>query len=171
MLRDDADEALLRPTVSICRAINTLCVRRGQHSTVPWPASHETYRGGGLPLAHQAFFTNGKRYRAPMYLASSTDLGKAHEFAEQAEQRGDPPIIWTLKLHPVLKCNHANLVERKSLVQGEQEFLYAPYSVFEVVSVDWKAQPSWEDPHQVTLQVAPDNNKPADMGLPLAPWC
>ncbi len=71
----------------------------------------------------------------------------------------------------MLKCNHANLIERKTLVHGELEFLYAPYSVFEVLAVDWKARPRWEDPHAVTLQVAPDNTRPDDFELPLAPWC
>lgn len=155
----------------LCRAINTLCVRRGQHGSVSWPPDMQTYRGGGLPNVHRLFFTVGKRYRAPMYLATSFDVGKAHEFAEGAQSRGEPPIVWTFKLDPVLKCNHANLIERKTLVQGEQEFLYAPYSVFEVVAVEWKAQSSWTAPHRVTLNVAPDNTEPADNDLPLAPWC
>lgn len=72
-------------------------------------------------------------------------------------------------MHSTLKCNHANLIEAKTLVGGENEFLYAPYSVFTVDSVDFKTNPTWIDPHRVVLQVAPDNKLEAG-DLPLAPW-
>jgi hypothetical protein len=45
----------------------------------------------------------------------------------------------------------------------ESEFLFAPYSVFTVLEVEWGY------PHRVVLQAAADNKlEPED--LPLAPW-
>eukprot|EP01045_Picozoa_sp_COSAG04_P008174 COSAG04_NODE_447_length_14267_cov_17.958569_11_plen_53_part_00 len=49
-----------------------------------------------------------------------------------------------------------------------QEYVFAPYSVFTVVSAEWKAGTT-DDPHVIELQAAVDNKgEPED--LPLAPW-
>jgi hypothetical protein len=64
-----------------------------------------------------------------------------------------------------------NLVE-KTNVQGEEEFLYAPYSVFTVTSVTFPAsgKPNASNPIVIQLQAAIDNREePED--LPLSPWC
>jgi hypothetical protein len=59
-----------------------------------------------------------------------------------------------------------NLVE-KTNVQGEEEFLYAPYSVFTVSSV---TVPNASNPIVIGLQAAIDNREePEDS--PLSPWC
>jgi len=51
----------------------------------------------------------------------------------------------------------------------EAEFLFAPYSVFEVVRAHWSDKPDDDNPHQITIRAAIDNLKePED--LPLAPW-
>ena len=63
-----------------------------------------------------------------------------------------------------------NLVE-KTNVQGEEEFLYAPYSVFTVTSVNMPAsgKPNASNPIVIELQAAIDNREePED--LPLSPW-
>jgi len=53
-------------------------------------------------------------------------------------------------------------------VAGEEEYLFAPYSVFTVVAARWKAGTTAE-PHEVELLAAVDNKgEPED--LPLAPW-
>jgi len=39
-------------------------------------------------------------------------------------------------------------------IEGESEFLFVPYSVFTVISVDWKPNPVWSDPH---LKASLDN--------------
>ena len=67
------------------------------------------------------------------------------------------------------KCNHVNLITKT--VPGlpdEKEYLFAPYSVFTVLSVAWKAGTTAE-PHEIELLAAVDNKaEPED--LPLAPW-
>ena len=68
------------------------------------------------------------------------------------------------------RCKHVNLVE-KTNVQGEEEFLFAPYSVFTVSSVTVPAsgKPNASNPIVIELQAAIDNREePED--LPLSPW-
>ena len=63
-----------------------------------------------------------------------------------------------------------NLVE-KSNVGGEAEFLFAPYSVFTVVSVTIPAsgKPNASNPIVIELLAAVDNREePED--LPMSPW-
>ena len=65
------------------------------------------------------------------------------------------------------KCNHVNLV-RKTNVPGEEEYLFAPYSAFTVMSARWNAGTT-AAPHEIELLAAADNQEePED--LPLAPW-
>ena len=65
------------------------------------------------------------------------------------------------------KCNHVNLV-RKTNVPGEEEYLFAPYSAFPVLSVRWGAGTA-AAPHEIELLTAVDNKvEPED--LPLALW-
>ena len=68
------------------------------------------------------------------------------------------------------RCKHVNLVE-KTNVHGEEEFLYAPYSVFTVLSVTMPAsgKANASNPIVIQLQAATDNREePED--LPLSPW-
>ena len=78
-------------------------------------------------------------------------------------------ILWVVHLSPEYGCVHVNYVDATEC-PGEQEFLFAPYSVFTVESISWKDNPVWNDPHEVDLLASPDNKlEPED--LPLAPWC
>ena len=66
--------------VVIVRAINALCIVRRETASLKFPPNSESHRGGALPLQHHAFFTAGKKYRVPMYLATSFSEDKAYEF-------------------------------------------------------------------------------------------
>ena len=57
-------------------------------------------------------------------------------------------------------------------VHNEDEFLFSPFSAFEVVSVEWSESPHWTRPHKIVLAVAPDNTDVQEWPeeLPLAPW-
>ena len=96
--------------------------------------------------------------------------------------------LWIIRIHPFVtsppllppplsrvrsrvgrerKCVHVNLV-KKTNVEGEEEYLFAPYSAFTVVSATWNLGTSL-DPHVIELHAAVDNKEePED--LPLAPW-
>mmetsp|Transcript_15818 Transcript_15818/g.42711 ORF Transcript_15818/g.42711 Transcript_15818/m.42711 type:complete len:141 (-) Transcript_15818:923-1345(-) len=59
------------PLQPVVRAINTLCVGRDQASKGLWPSDGICFRGGALPDKHLSFFTVGKKYRVPGFLATS----------------------------------------------------------------------------------------------------
>ena len=66
------------------------------------------------------------------------------------------------------RCKHVSLVTRSN-VRGEEEYLFAPYSVFTVRSVAFSETPTEETPHVIELDAAIDNRTESD-GLPTAPW-
>jgi GrpB-like predicted nucleotidyltransferase (UPF0157 family) len=78
-LRDDIAD-VMQHLVVIVRAINALCIVRRESSSLKFPPKAESHRGGALPLQHHAFFAVGKKYRVPMYLATSFNEDKAYEF-------------------------------------------------------------------------------------------
>ena len=71
------------------------------------------------------------------------------------------------KEDPDCRVRHMTLVS-KTLIMGEHEYLFAPYSVFTLVSVKW-SEHDLVNPHEFTIQAARDN-KEEDECLPLTPW-
>ena len=70
---------------------------------------------------------------------------------------------------PFDRRRQVNYVESSKFGDLEAEYLFAPYSVFTVVSVAPSAPNSDINPHVITLEAAVDNKiEPKD--LPLAPW-
>jgi GrpB-like predicted nucleotidyltransferase (UPF0157 family) len=78
-LRDDIADVMPH-LVIIVHAINALCIVRRESSSLKFPPNAESHRGGALPLQHHSFFAVGKKYRVPMYLATSFKEDKAYEF-------------------------------------------------------------------------------------------
>jgi hypothetical protein len=78
-LRDDIAN-LMPHLVAITRAINALCIVRRDLKSLKFPRDAISHRGSALPRQHHSFFTVGKKYRAPMYLATSFNEDKAYEF-------------------------------------------------------------------------------------------
>jgi hypothetical protein len=78
-LRDDIAD-VMQHLVVIVRAINALCIVRRESKSLKFPPNSESHRGGALPPQHHAFFAVGKKYRVPMYLATSFSEDKAYEF-------------------------------------------------------------------------------------------
>ena len=187
-IRDDA-AATIRHAVTITHALNSFCVTRRQDSATPtaWPASNITYRGTAMPKRHRTFFTVGKRYRAPMFLATSVrEYVSVDSFLMRLAPPNDDqtppsqePVLWRFHLDGTLpqnrRCLQANFIDRTDgTVNEEHEFLYSPYSAFTVRAVHWEAEPCvnmYERCfHTIDVDVAPDNlREPND--LPLAPWC
>ena len=80
---------------------------------------------------------------------------------------GTDCVLWTIRIDPERLCRHVNLVT-KTNVEGEQEYLFACYSVFTVLSTTWNMGTIGQ-PHTIELLAAVDNkDEPED--LPLAPW-
>ena len=187
-LRDD-NSLCVEPAATIVHALNTFCVlRRASGPPVRWPPSHVTYRGTAMPQCHRDFFTVGKKYRAPMFVATSfSDQLPVNVFLSRlppstADQTPpfQEPTLWRFHLDgslpEVQRCMHANFIDRTdtTIVGSEDEFLYSPYSAYTVRAVRWHPSPAVNmfvsNMHEIDIDVAPDNKRePID--LPLAPWC
>jgi len=114
------------------------------------------------------------KYRVPNFLATSFNENIAQGFLYNAFASGQTPVLWIVRVDPQgadtvkYRCKHVNYVQ-KSNVGGEQEFLFAPYSVFTVLKAYCPLTPSNHDPIRIELRAATDNiDEPED--LPLAPW-
>ncbi len=131
--RDDPDAA--RHLAKYVATVNlTLVKTRGQMlQPVGQQLDRKVYRGGGMPHEHFGFFTVGKKYRVPGFLATSSDETVARQFMIRANQlRNEPCILWTITVEK--DCMHVNYVA-KTHVNTEAEYLFAPYSPFKVVKV------------------------------------
>ena len=76
-------------------------------------------------------------------------------------------MLWLVRIDAERKCVHVNLVKRSNM-PGEEEYLFAPYSAFTVVSAEWNAGTT-ASPHVIELLADVDNRGAAE-DLPLAPW-
>ena len=177
VIRDDVAEEV-EAAVIFFRGINSRRVTRVKKGDIDtsFPQNGETWRGGGFRKKHEPFFEHmkGKKYRVPGFLASSTKRSIAAKFAFDAFQDATmhPCVIWRItfdprgKRHPEYRVQHMTFVS-KTLVEGEEEYLFAPYSVFTLESVCWS--PQLRKPHEFTIRAAYDN-KNEDENLPLTPW-
>ncbi len=83
-----------------------------------------TMRSGGFLDEHWGFFAEaGKQFRQPAYLATSFSRDVAMSFIARS---GLPSrVLWVVRIDPIRKCVHVNLVKRSN-VPGEEEYLFAP---------------------------------------------
>ncbi len=162
-VREDWKEAAV-PLTAVTRGINQLCVTVPPKP--PFPPGDVCYRGGGFDDRYRSFFAQGRKFRQPAYLATSFLESKARDFIARVPAQY-PKMLWRVRIDPERKCNHVNLVT-KTNVEGEEEYLFAPYSVFTVRSVSWNAG-TVAEPHEIELLAAVDN-KGQPLDLPLAPW-
>ena len=159
------ESTLADPTAGLSRGINKLCV--SVPPSPPFPPGDVCFRGGGFDDQFRAFFVQGRKFRQPAYLATSFSEQVARHFIDM--RGGGDCVLWRVRIDPVRKCVHVNLVtKRVPGLPDEQEYLFAPYSAFTVLSARWRAGTTAE-PHEVELLAAVDNKEePED--LPLAPW-
>eukprot|EP01045_Picozoa_sp_COSAG04_P015780 COSAG04_NODE_1273_length_7466_cov_76.544319_4_plen_458_part_00 len=152
-------------TAGISRGINKLCVTAGGAAVAVHPPGNVCLRGGGFDDRYRSFFFKGRKFRQPAYLATSFSEAVARRFIEM--RGGSDCVLWRVRIDPARKCVHVNLVN-KTNVPGEEEYLFAPYSAFTVLSAQWNAG-TVAAPHEIELLAAVDNKEePED--LPLAPW-
>jgi hypothetical protein len=70
---------------TVTMGINELCLTRCTPAdAVKFPPGGRCFRGGGFDDAHRGFFTVGKKYRVPGFLATSFSEDKAEEFLYRA---------------------------------------------------------------------------------------
>ena len=171
------DAAPLLPSLAVLtRSINQLCVVRAK-GLVAFPADGVLFRGSALIDVARPFYVVGKKYRVPGFLATSFAEKVAKKFLVQSHFNAGgarrPAVLYRVHLDlrgatdVAFRCMHVNLVQHTA-VPGEEEYLFAPYSVFTVRAVAWNAGTARE-PHVVDLDAAIDNaEEPED--VPLAPW-
>merc|ERR1712032_794024 len=107
-----------------------------------------------------------------MPLATSKKLEVVNSFlAKIPSAQGRDCVLFTFIFHGDITppCIHVNYLENISGVLGEEEFLFVAYSAFEVQEVRMSQHPTWMQPHEVVVNVIPDNRLvPVD--LPLSTW-
>ena len=172
-IRDDRPE-LAGPTARVVRSINTLCVVRDHDAaalaSLRFPPGGRTFRGSSFDNQYRDFFTVGKSYRVPGFLATSCSEDVATQFMRLAEAYGRQPVMWVVYLDPAgehdadRRCKHANYVSHTH-VGGEAEFLFTAYSIFTVRSVQWVEDGA---PHRIEVYAATDIRAQAEGGD--SPW-
>lgn len=165
--RDDHPD-LITPAAALTRAITRLCVTPdGQQPQPPFPPGFVCYRGGGFDDQYRQFFVAGRVFRQPAFLPTSFLESTADSFIARSTMPSK--VKWLVRIDEHKKCRHVNLVtKRVPGLPDEQEYLFAPYSVFTVISVTWRVGTT-DTPHLIELLAAPDNKGPSEE-LPLAPW-
>jgi hypothetical protein len=131
LLRED-DESASKYLAIVVRTINVLLIHRSSHRFIQTPKENTVYRGGGLPNEHRLFFVVGKKYRYPGFLATSLQESVAWGFMHRAADRKEPCVLWVIRVPPL--CMQVHFVQRTH-IQGEEEYLFAPYSPFVVLQV------------------------------------
>jgi hypothetical protein len=69
-------------------------------------------------------FTEGKKFRQPVYLATSFDQHVTAEFIQRATEPSR--VRWRIHMDPEHPCLHANLVKRSNVGPHEREYLFPP---------------------------------------------
>ena len=176
VIRADIAEEIQAAT-PIFRSLNTRRVHRTSEGAnmdaQSYPPEGETWRGGGFCDEFKAFFDKirGKKYRVPGFLATSESKGTATSFVHRVEQNR-PRALWRVKFHrrgktrAEYRVQHVSFVSH-TLIPGEGEYLFAPYSVFTLLSVKWSSQ--LRKPHEFTIRPAVCNQE-EDENMPLSPW-
>lgn len=177
-IRDD-DPVDMVHAVLIIRAINVrMVVRRGddiskKNSKFRFPKNGLCWRGTSFDMKHKDFFRPGVKYRVPGFLATSLQKSTAIKFITRHNDVIHR-VLWEVRLdprgakQPLYRCQHVHYVH-KTHVSGEDEYLFAPYSVFTVAQKPMWNETTSVDPHRIVL-VASLDNKRESSDLPLAPW-
>ena len=132
---------------ALARAINELCVSVPPRP--PFPPGGVCFRGGGFDERYRSFFVARRQFREPAFLVTSFSQDTADEFMARSSMPSK--VRWMVWIDPTRKCNHVNLVtKRVPGLPDEQEYLFAPYSAFTVLSVAWNAGTDAE-PHVIEL--------------------
>jgi len=154
--------------LKLTRSMNTLLVTRRAKAQVQWPPQWTSYRGVGMPRKEVGRFAVGVTYRCTRFLATAFQERVANDFLKRV--KGDMvQVLIFFRLDAEKTCNHALYLEKMTLVPGERELLYVPYSVFTPTKIEIPDVISWETPVKIYLNVAPDNlNAPKE--LPLIDW-
>jgi len=174
VIRDDIAEEVVHAAV-IARAINAQIISRVAHlvhdTMNKWPPGGVCWRGGGFKDEFRSFFTPKRLYRIPAFLATAFDKAICDRFIRRMTDPSLSPVRWKIMLDPRGEKSYAHRCKQAGYVScthvpGEEEYLFCPYSVFTVKTVEWG---DGIEPHEITIEAFQDNRR-AGPNLPLAPW-
>lgn len=168
---DRADEMV--HAAMFTRAINQRRIQRVANvlEKSQYPLDGKLWRGTSFDDTHRSFFRKNVKYRAPGFVASSLSRTIAGTFIFKVPS-GVSTVEWCILVDPrgatdfKRRCRNASYVAKTHL-NGEGEYLFAPFSVFTVRKVKWNEDPL--ESHSITVAAAVDNALEPD-DLPLSPW-
>lgn len=86
-----------------------------------------------------------------MYLATAFTKKVAIDFMKRVPEHL-VPVLFIFQLDPEFTCDHALYLDDVTLVPGEGEFLYVPFSVFTPVKIAIpEGEIRWSNPAVITL--------------------
>lgn len=175
----------MQPAARIARCICELCVNPALPPGLDLPAvgaaaaMKRVFRGGGFDPKHRMFFderasaAGDSAFRIPQFWATSLTERVAQRFMKQnsgaLSERNLESVLWQVDMVATVPMWNAALVEQTDThFQGEQEYLFVPYSTFVLLDVSWSTG-THSDPHRINL-LARDDNRKESMDYPTAPW-
>jgi hypothetical protein len=165
------------PLATVVHSMNKLLVVRDPNGlSMPFPDGGEAYRGGGFPddPGIKAFFRTGVKYRCARFVATSFSFTTARDAFMIPRHAPHKAVMWTVevdrrgKTELADRCKNGSFVTNSATL-GESEYLFSPYSTFEVLEANFTTLGTAGDPYTVRVRAMIDNSK-EDEGLPLAPW-
>lgn len=165
VLREDDQKALKMAAILIKGMSH---ITNKARETIQWPEDNLLFRGGGIPKSKREQFTEGKKYRCPVLLATSRKRKIGEMLCYRAVNRKIDAILYIIHLDKG-KCFNVNYIGRNSNIDNEEEFLFLPYSVFTVRSTLWQNEPSTGNPHIIHLNASADSESESEF-LPIVNW-
>jgi hypothetical protein len=191
-IRKDGGDAVFEAALPLVHAIslrlhigNRYTFERSLRSTKGvgdfYPRGEEgsfCYRGSAMPEVEALFYEQmkGNSYRVPGFFTTSLLFSKTVFFVNRSLKNVRPgekrvPVFFRVHLdergrdHPDFRCTHAARL-LKTVVPGEIEFMFVPYSVFKVTSCTFFPCPTYTS-HELFANLNKNPKKPT---FPMGVW-
>ena len=171
VIRDDEEGILMDSVASFCRTLNCHLVtsraadgraREEDLAQIPWPATGLTFRGTWVPLTSVRWylerFNRGNTYRVAQLLASSENQDLATTILREFPRANCVPVLFVIDFAE--RPCHAKLLETFTCLQGEREWLFPPFSAFQVTG-PFDAAPTYtaQNPLRIHIRACADNQQ------------
>jgi len=175
IIRTDDPDALKHLMPYVFSINRHLVTRHDVNRNAKWPRDEagkpvrQSFRGCGIPRIRWKFFRVGRKLRVPGGFATSLKQRTARKFASYASVTDKVLIEVRFNRHcpDPAACMHIAFIE-VSMVPGESEFLFTPFSKFEVIEAAEKPDHDLGNCLFLVLEAAIDNV--GDELLPVVEW-
>jgi len=178
-LRQDDSGEIMTKVARIARTQNRFIVKRNHSflekvcNRVTWPEDWIINRGSWMPRSEVSdFYRPGLNFRVPQYVAGSDLRDVAENFIVDFKPKDiadKVPVLFRIRIDPDSMCEHINYFEHVTLVRTEKEYVFPPYSPFQVIDVEMPFHPTDNDPVVISLQAHPDSHQGRE-DWPSARW-